>query len=76
EEVVLYLIHGILHLVGYDDLTSTEQAVMRTRERAMLAEFHITPPPNPPFPPSEPSSLSQQSEAPPDEPPLSRRAES
>ena len=31
EEVVLYLIHGLLHLVGYDDLTSTEQAIMRAR---------------------------------------------
>lgn len=44
EEVVLYLIHGLLHLVGYDDLSYTERAVMRARERAMLALFHITPP--------------------------------
>lgn len=44
EEVVLYLIHGLLHLVGYDDLSSTEQKVMRARERAMLALFDITPP--------------------------------
>jgi probable rRNA maturation factor len=44
EEVVLYLIHGLLHLVGYDDLSSTEQKVMRARERAMLALFNITPP--------------------------------
>ncbi len=43
EEVVLYLIHGLLHLVGYDDLTSTEQTIMRARERAMLALFDITP---------------------------------
>ncbi len=46
EEVVLYLIHGLLHLVGYDDLTSMEQAVMRARERAMLTLFHITPGPS------------------------------
>ncbi len=44
EEVVLYLIHGLLHLVGYDDLSSTERSVMRARERAMLALFNITPP--------------------------------
>jgi probable rRNA maturation factor len=44
EEVVLYLIHGLLHLVGYDDLSSTEQSVMRARERAMLALLNITPP--------------------------------
>jgi probable rRNA maturation factor len=43
EEVVLYLVHGLLHLVGYDDLSSTEQSVMRARERAMLALFHISP---------------------------------
>ena len=43
EEVVLYLIHGLLHLVGYDDLTNTEQAIMRVRERAMLTLFDITP---------------------------------
>jgi len=44
EEVVLYLIHGLLHLVGFDDLSSAEQAVMRARERAMLALFQLTPP--------------------------------
>jgi probable rRNA maturation factor len=47
EELVLYLIHGLLHLVGYDDLSSTEQSVMRARERAMLALFQITPPQQP-----------------------------
>lgn len=47
EEVVLYLIHGLLHLVGYDDLSSTEQSVMRARERAMLGLFHISPPQEP-----------------------------
>ncbi len=44
EELVLYLIHGILHLLGYDDLCRTEQTVMRSRERAMLTLFNITPP--------------------------------
>lgn len=77
EEVVLYLIHGILHLVGYDDLSSTEQAVMRARERAMLAKFHMTPPPNTPSATGEPSSSpSEQPEAPPDDPPHARRTES
>jgi probable rRNA maturation factor len=47
EELVLYLIHGLLHLVGYDDLSSTEQSVMRARERAMLALFQMTPPQQP-----------------------------
>lgn len=77
EEVVLYLIHGVLHLVGYDDLSSTEQVVMRARERAMLAEFHITPPPNSLSTAGEaPTSLSEQPETPPDDPPHSRRTES
>ena len=74
EEVVLYLIHGLLHLVGYDDLSSTEQAVMRARERAMLAEFHITPPTQ------LPGIQGASGVSPPDpadeEPPQSRRSES
>ena len=36
DEVVLYLVHGLLHAVGYDDLTDPEQQLMRSRERALL----------------------------------------
>ncbi len=39
EELALYLVHGLLHLVGYDDQTEPEKALMRTRERAILQHF-------------------------------------
>jgi probable rRNA maturation factor len=36
-ELLLYVVHGALHLVGYDDKEPTERQAMRERER-----FHIT----------------------------------
>ncbi|HEX4073376.1 MAG TPA: rRNA maturation RNase YbeY [Planctomycetaceae bacterium] len=36
EELTLYLVHGLLHLCGYDDLTEPERRLMRRRERAIL----------------------------------------
>ncbi|QDU81340.1 Endoribonuclease YbeY [Polystyrenella longa] len=36
NEFILYLIHGILHLLGYDDLTDEERMLMREREQAVL----------------------------------------
>lgn len=42
-ELTLYLVHGLLHLCGYDDLTPEEQAVMRDRERAILQIWQLTP---------------------------------
>jgi len=36
EEVALYLVHGLLHLFGYDDLAEPERGRMRARERALL----------------------------------------
>lgn len=35
-EVVLLLVHGVLHLGGYDDHTAPGAARMRARERAIL----------------------------------------
>lgn len=43
EETVLYLVHGLLHLVGYDDLTEPEQRVMREREGAILSLWNLKP---------------------------------
>ncbi len=43
SEICLYLVHGLLHLCGYDDLTDDEQTVMRTREREILNELGMTP---------------------------------
>jgi rRNA maturation RNase YbeY len=36
SELVRYLIHGVLHLVGYDDLTSTSRRVMKREENWLL----------------------------------------
>ncbi|MEZ6130429.1 MAG: rRNA maturation RNase YbeY [Planctomycetaceae bacterium] len=36
DELTLYAIHGMLHICGYDDLTSQEKEIMRSRERAIL----------------------------------------
>lgn len=35
-EVTLYLIHGLLHLLGYDDQTEEEEKVMRQEEKVSL----------------------------------------
>ena len=37
DELTLYVVHGLLHLCGYDDLDDSEVAVMRNREREILA---------------------------------------
>jgi probable rRNA maturation factor len=36
DELALYLVHGLLHLCGYDDQTDNERRLMRKRERAIL----------------------------------------
>ncbi len=38
-ELLLYVIHGVLHLLGYDDMTAQQRSEMRRRERAFLAWF-------------------------------------
>lgn len=43
DELCLYLVHGLLHLCGYDDLSSDEQFTMRLRERAILQHWNLTP---------------------------------
>ena len=36
DELLRYVIHGALHLVGYDDATPRKRAVMRKKEREYL----------------------------------------
>lgn len=36
EELTLYVVHGLLHICGYDDLTPDEKLIMRQRERSIL----------------------------------------
>jgi probable rRNA maturation factor len=43
EEFVLYLVHGILHLCGYDDLTVDERELMRSRETQILKCWKLKP---------------------------------
>jgi probable rRNA maturation factor len=41
DELLLYVIHGTLHLVGYHDSTPEEQAQMRSQEQVCLSRFGI-----------------------------------
>lgn len=43
NELVLYVVHGTLHLCGYDDQTPETLAEMRSRERMILGELGLTP---------------------------------
>ncbi|MBE3070662.1 MAG: rRNA maturation RNase YbeY [Planctomycetes bacterium] len=38
-ELLLYLVHGLLHLIGYDDRTPKDAKTMHEREDALLEEF-------------------------------------
>ena len=38
-ELLLYLVHGLLHLIGYDDRTPMDARRMHEREDALLEEF-------------------------------------
>ncbi|MDR0705041.1 MAG: rRNA maturation RNase YbeY [Planctomycetaceae bacterium] len=44
EELLLYVVHGMLHLVGFDDTTPEIQIVMQQKEREYLAQLGITVP--------------------------------
>lgn len=41
-ELALYVVHGLLHLCGYDDRAERDADVMRRREGAILAELGLT----------------------------------
>ncbi len=43
DELLLYVIHGTLHLVGYDDLSPEPLAAMREAERGYLSQFGLQP---------------------------------
>lgn len=40
DEIALLVVHGALHLLGHDHAEADERAVMRGRERALLADLH------------------------------------
>lgn len=43
DELLLYVIHGALHLVGYDDQEVRDRKAMRDAEAKHLARFSLTP---------------------------------
>ncbi len=43
SELVFYLVHGVLHLCGYDDATAEDRAEMYDRERAVMETWGMTP---------------------------------
>ncbi|RLT08719.1 MAG: rRNA maturation RNase YbeY [Planctomycetota bacterium] len=43
HELTLYVIHGLLHICGYDDLSAEEKVIMRMRECAILNDLGLNP---------------------------------
>jgi probable rRNA maturation factor len=41
DELLLYVVHGMLHLVGFDDRTAAARAAMRRAERDYLRHFGL-----------------------------------
>jgi probable rRNA maturation factor len=41
-ELALYVVHGLLHLCGYNDLSASDRAAMRRRESEVLARERLT----------------------------------
>lgn len=56
SELTLYVIHGMLHICGYDDLEFAEKDVMRAREAAVLNQLGR------PVIPRRPAALSTDSQ--------------
>jgi probable rRNA maturation factor len=44
EELLLYIVHGMLHLVGFNDTTPEIRNTMQQKEREYLAQLGITVP--------------------------------
>jgi probable rRNA maturation factor len=42
EELMLYTVHGCLHLVGYDDASAAQRRQMRRAEQKYLRRFGVT----------------------------------
>lgn len=39
EELILYIVHGILHLIGYDDIEKNDRLAMRRAERRQMQQL-------------------------------------
>ncbi len=47
EECILYIVHGLLHLLGYDDVEESDRREMWQRQRELLARIGIALDPEP-----------------------------
>ena len=45
HELAYYVVHGLLHLAGYDDHDPADRRAMRARERVLLRAAGLPPPP-------------------------------
>ena len=43
DELALLVVHGVLHVLGYDHQSETDAAAMQARERQLLAAHHRRP---------------------------------
>lgn len=41
SELLLYVVHGVLHLIGYRDKTTEDEAQMRAAERRVLSQLGV-----------------------------------
>lgn len=39
KEVTLYMIHGILHLLGFDDMNNKDRKIMQAKEQELMAHL-------------------------------------
>ena len=45
QELAYYIVHGLLHLTGYDDHTAADRRLMRARERSVMKACGLPHPP-------------------------------
>ena len=43
DELLLYVVHGALHLAGYDDQSPADRQTMRRKERRYLGQLGVVP---------------------------------
>ncbi len=42
EEIALLVLHGVLHILGYDHAEPNQKAVMKKREKQLLSELYLS----------------------------------
>jgi probable rRNA maturation factor len=42
QELTLYIVHGVLHLLGYSDISNDEKALMRIKEQEAIRKIEKT----------------------------------